>query len=334
MSTRLPPLPLLSATPGAMLQTSQLPESPFTVRDLSRLGLTRRTLRQWVDRGLVRRVVRGAYVPASLRDTPGSRARAIALVVAPGQVVTDRTAAYIHGIDTLTYAEHDVPPPVDVCALRGQEPTSRRGTWGRTRDLAGQDIMRIGTVDVTTPLRTALDLGCLLRRREAMAALDAFCRVHGLTRADLERGAARYRRRRGVVQLRELVGLVDPRAESARESWTRLELHDAGLPTPEPQLWIEVDGVARYRLDLAYEFSRVAVEYDGFDSHERTPEQLAHDEERRRWLREHGWTVIVIRVGDFSGERLDRWLGEVRSALVPDYSAVRAMERNARLGRA
>ena len=32
------------------------------------------------------------------------------------------------------------------------------------------------------------------------------------------------------------------------------------------------------------------------------------------------WTVIVVRRGDFTGERLDRWLGELRDALQPDYS--------------
>ena len=42
--------------------------------------------------------------------------------------------------------------------------------------------------------------------------------------------------------MRELIALVDPRAESARESWTRLAIHDAGIVAPEPQVWIEIDG--------------------------------------------------------------------------------------------
>ena len=77
------------------------------------------------------------------------------------------------------------------------------------------------------------------------------------------RALARYRRRRGVIQLRQLVQLVDPRVESERESWVLLAIHDAGLPLPEPQYWIEIDGVPTYRLDFAYPRLRVCVEYDG-----------------------------------------------------------------------
>ncbi|HET6168234.1 MAG TPA: hypothetical protein VFE07_15495 [Marmoricola sp.] len=180
--------------------------------------------------------------------------------------------------------------------------------------------MIVAGVAVTTPLRTALDLGCNLRRRDALAALDQFMRLHDIDRDALTRASARYFRRRGVVQLRQLIPLADPRAESQRESWTRLEIIDAGIPCPEPQVWIEVDGVPTYRLDLAYPILRVAVEYDGEEFHDRTEAQRRADAQRRDWLKEHGWTVIVVRKGDFHGEGLRRWLGELRAALRPTYT--------------
>jgi hypothetical protein len=180
--------------------------------------------------------------------------------------------------------------------------------------------MIIGGVRVTTPIRTALDLGCQLRRREAYAALNAFARQHELRVETLRAAAQRFRRRRGVRQLRELLGLIDPRVESARESWTLLAIYDAGLPLPEPQVWIEIDGRPTYRLDLAYRLSKVCVEYDGFDFHERDAGQRAYDEERRDWLRHDGWIVIVVRRGDFTGDALERWLRELREALRPTYS--------------
>jgi hypothetical protein len=235
-------------------------------------------------------------------------------------VVTDRTAAWLHGIDAHVHAEHDVMPVIETCALRGREPTTISGVDGRTRDLLPADVMVIHGVLVTTPMRTALDLGCCLRRREAYAVLNAFARRFGLTATDYERALVRYRRRRGVVQLRELVSLVDPRIESERESWVLLAINDAGLPLPEPQYWIEIDCVPTYRLDFAYARLRVCVEYDGFDAHERTKEQKEADRSRRKWLRENGWTVIVVRRGDFGRAALDSWLGELRQALVPSYS--------------
>lgn len=299
---------------------TDLPQQPFTTAHAQVLGISRKQLSAAEAHGSLRRVLRGVYVPAHLSDTVELRAACAALVVAPGSVVRDRTAAWIHGVDVLTHAEHEVLPSVETCVPRFRAPSDRCGVDGGTRDLAPEDVMTVHGVLVTTPLRTALDLGCHLRRRDALAALDQFMRLHGLTHQEMGRAVGRYFRRRGVVQLRRLIPLADERAESPRESWTRLEIIDAGLPTPVLQHWVEVHGVPTYRLDHAYPRHRVAVEYDGEDFHDRTEEQRRNDRERRDWLVQHGWTVIVVRRGDFSGSGLDRWLGELRLALRPTYS--------------
>ncbi len=270
------------------------------------------------------------YVAADVEDTVDLRVAALALVLGPDQIVCDRTAAWVHDIDVLTYGELDVLPPIETCVLPGGVPCKREAADGHTRDLSSGEIMTIGAIRVTTPLRTALDLGAILQRADALAALDAFRRRHGLTVHQLTIGCGRFRRRRGVIQLRELIVLSDPRSESFRESWTRLAIHDAGLPAPEPQVWIQIDGIPTYRLDLAYRRRRIAVEYDGWEAHERTPEQRKHDNARRKWLRDNGWTVIVVRSGDFTGEALDRWITELREALRAAYSNRRPMERGAR----
>ena len=166
-------------------------------------------------------------------------------------------------------------------------------------------------IRVTTPVRTAVDLACGLRRREALAALDAMARECGVTVAAMNALLRRYRRRRGVIQARELVQLADPRSESSGESWTRLEIHDHGLPAPVPQYWVTVDGRPTYRLDLAYPHARVAVEYDGEEFHS-TLRQRQHDEERREWLRRHGWHVIVVTKHSFSPDALAAWTDELR----------------------
>lgn len=297
-----------------------LPTRPFTTAQARDLDLSRKRLALCLRDGLLRRVLHGVYLRSDQPDTVETRVACAALVIAPGSVVRDRTAAWIHGISVLTAAEQEVLPPIETCVRRFCAPSDRVGVDGRTRDLAEHDVMSIDGVLVTTPLRTALDLGCNLHRRDALAALDQFMRLHELTRQQLREGAVRYFRRRGVVQLRQLIPIADPRSESVRESWTRLEIIDAGLPAPEPQFWIEVDGVPTYRLDLAYPRHRIAVEYDGEEFHARTEEQRRRDARRRRWLREHGWTVIVVCNGDFGGADLDRWLGELRAALRSRYS--------------
>lgn len=293
------------------------PEVPFNHADLENWGVPLAMLRRAQRHGDVRSVVRGVFVASRVPDSVELRARAVALAVRPHHVVTDRTAAWLHGVDTHVYAELDAVPAIETCALRWHEPTGVPGVDGRTRDLRPPDFMTLHGVRVTTPLRTALDLGCCLRRREAFAAMVMLARLHAFTAHELERELGRYRRRRGVIQLRSLVGLVDPRIESQREAWVFLDIADAGLPLPEPQFWIEIDGVPTYRLDFAYQRSRVCVEYDGEEEH---AGREAEDEERREWLRRNGWTVIVLRIGDFTDARRDHWLRQLRASLVPAYS--------------
>jgi hypothetical protein len=217
-------------------------------------------------------------------------------------------------VECFDYAELDRTPPIECYVLRGHDPADRHECAGGTRDLLPEDWLEIGGVRVTTPLRTTMDLGCTLSRRKALAAMDALMRAYGFSHADMRRLLPRYFRRRGVVQLRELLPLVDPRAESRGESWTRLEIHDRGLPSPEPQYWVLVAGAPTYRLDLAYPHARVAVEYDGEEFHS-SDEDRAADRKRRRWLRDHGWTVIVVDKNSFTEEAANVWVAELRAAL-------------------
>lgn len=302
------------------MEITDFPGRPFHIRDLGALGLTYRKVEMAVSDGLLRRVTRGVYQRVDLPDTHETRVAALALAIAADHVAVDRTAAALLGVDVVTWGEHAAPPPVEVCALRGSNPTHLPEARGRSRDLPPEDITEIDGIKVTTPLRTAMDLGCNLRRREALAAMICLARVYGLAVEQLQRALPRFKGRRGVRQLRGLVPLVDPRIESAREAWTWLEIWLAGLPLPEPQFWILIDAIPTYRLDFAWEHLRVCIEYDGWEAHERTPEQKEYDELRRQWLRDNGWTVIVIRRGDFSGAALTRWIDELRAALQPSYT--------------
>lgn len=302
-----------------MDESQNWPATPFTRADLPALGRTVSDLRCALRQDELRPAVRGVFLRTDVEDSLALRAQVIARAASPHHVVTDRTAAWLHGVDAHVYAEHDGVPSVETCALRGHEPTSVAGADGRTRDLLPQDVMVVLGVRVTTPLRTALDLGCCLRRREAFATLNDFAHKYGFTAEDYVRELGRYRRRRGVVQLRGLIGLVRPQVESPRESWLLLEIADAALPLPEAQFWIEVDGVPTYRLDFAYPRRKVCVEYDGDEAHS-SEGQRARDADRRAWLRAHGWIVIVVRNGDFTGGALERWIAELRAALHPTYS--------------
>ncbi|CAN5160942.1 hypothetical protein BH09ACT11_BH09ACT11_22360 [soil metagenome] len=262
-------------------------------------------------------------MPGSVEDSIELRSHCAALVIPPHHIAVDRTAAWIHGIDTHAWGEHDSVVPVEFSALRGHRRSERNGIDGHVRDLATRDLMMVRDLRVTTPLRTALDLGCHLRKREAIAALVEFARLHDITPESMARELPRFRGRRGVVQLRSLIQFVDSRLESPRESWTWLELIEAGIPLPEIQFWVEEDGVQLFRLDFAWPRRRVALEYDGRDFHRLTADQIDQDRERRAWLRDHGWTIVVVGLGDFSAPSRERWVAELRQALRPAYTTRR-----------
>jgi hypothetical protein len=288
------------------------PATPFTA---ATAACSRAHLRKAIESREVIRPIRGGYIRADIELTEIVRAQVAALVTGETAVLCDRTAAWVLGVDCFDYAELDVSPPLESCVLRGHEPTERPEVRGRTRDLRDDDIVVIGGVRVTSPLRTAADLLCLLPRRQALAAADALMRLHGFTVADLRRLLVRYFRRRGVVQARNLAPLVDGRSESTGESWTRIEIVDHGLAVPQPQYWVNIDGVPTYRLDLAYPHARIAIEYDGADHHS-SPADRRRDEKRRAWLRAHGWRVIVLTKQSFTDTAIAAWIGELRSMLV------------------
>ncbi len=182
------------------------------------------------------------------------------------------------------------------------------------RDLSASDVTSIGGLTLTVPVRTSLDLACHRRRYDALAAMDALARAQGVGAQELLRELPRFRRRRGVVQARKLVPLVDGRAESQGESFVRLAILDVGLPAPVPQFHVVVDGVMRYRLDLAYPHMKICVEYDGEEFHS-SQQQREADERRRNRLRDQGWLVIVVRKDGFKGPALDEWLHRLRDAI-------------------
>lgn len=266
--------------------------------------------------GDLRTVFRGVYVGRDVEDSLATRAQAAALILGPEHVVCDRAAAFLHGVDAYGVRESQ-SRPLETCVRRGGTRTRRSAIDGRERDLAAYDVEARVELQLTTPLRTALDLGCSLPRHRALGAMDAIARSHGLDRTSLDVGSRRFRGRRGVLQLRSLIPLVDPRAESPRESWIRLEIADAGLPRPEVQWWVVEDGAELWRLDLAYPDHKIAVEYDGEQFHRQTTAQIAHDSQRRRWLREHGWTVIVVTKADVRAQADAMWVQRLREALTP-----------------
>ncbi|MGZ6976847.1 MAG: endonuclease domain-containing protein [Acidimicrobiia bacterium] len=82
------------------------------------------------------------------------------------------------------------------------------------------------------------------------------------------------------------------RAESRPEIRLLRVLVAGGLPTPEQQHWVRF-GSDRFRTDFAYPSAKLAIEYDGWDTH-RTRSSFDADRRRDRILALNGWVVLRI----------------------------------------
>ncbi|RNL79515.1 type IV toxin-antitoxin system AbiEi family antitoxin domain-containing protein [Nocardioides marmorisolisilvae] len=227
-----------SLHPSALLE-------PFTPAMAARAGIGRSALERLLRQGRIIRVLRGVYLDAEVDPDRSLRARALALVVGRRHLVVDRTAAWVHGGERIEPAARTAVP----LDLHG-----RRRHLGGELPLGPQDVVRLGPVRVTSPLRTALDVARRLAPDRALAALDGMLRSGSLEHRRLLAAAGSLLGQPGATQGRELIAMADARAVDGAESVLRLCWLNARMPTPVPGL--VVNG---HRLALALPTQRFAV---------------------------------------------------------------------------
>ncbi|BBY59727.1 endonuclease domain-containing protein [Mycolicibacterium sarraceniae] len=226
-------------------------------------------------------------------------------------IVMGLTAAGLHGAKWL-----DDSLPVELVAANARPP---RGVSTHDLSLQVGERMVLGGLPVTTPLRTAFDIGRRRPTRVAVARMDALLRATGIGVPDISTMAMQHPGARGLRQLESVLALVDAGAQSPRESWLRLTLINAGLPRPQTQVPVQCpDSFTTYYLDMGWEDIMVGVEYDG-DHHRTDRWQYAKDNRRREDLERLGWVVIRVLASDTTGDIVHR----VRDAFARRASSLR-----------
>ena len=246
---------------------------PFTPAMAREVGIPRSVLDRMLRDGLVHRVLRGVYAASTATSSLGFRAAAVGLAMGRRGIVVDRTAAWVHGVPILE--DHELVP-LDVLVCEGSR--TARGQ----RHLAARDVELIGEVRLTTPLRTALDLGRLLAPGPALGAMDALLRGGTFTHTGLLAELARFSGQRGIGQLRTLVAQVDARSISRAESELRLHWHAARLPTPIAGMPVAA-GHRLVRLSLGVE----RRQFGAVLAHQVSADELVA-------LEGAGWWIVVL----------------------------------------
>lgn len=269
-------------------------DRPFTTAEAHAAGVSRRQLDAWVAHDVLRHPIRGVFHARQLTDSLDLRLAVLRTVVPEHCVVTDRTAGWLWGADmALAPGDHLVVPRAHVFCPPGLR--LRNGlAWSGERRLRATDVVVLSGLRVTTPLRTACDLGRLLTRDRAFAAMDAMAGLGAFSVAELGQEVERFKGYRGVCQLRGLPPFVDPGAQSPPESILRLRWLDVGLPRPVCQVPVRSPYGTTWWVDLGLPERRFGAEYDGAEFH--GDDRREHDERRRAWLAEgEGWDIVVVR---------------------------------------
>lgn len=246
--------------------------------------LTRHELQRWY-----RPIYRGVYLPKQQEPSLRDRTRGALLTCRRSAVVGGIAASALHGAKWI-----EPSTPIELLA-----PSARpqRGLLVRNERLADDEITCVAGIPVTTPTRTAFDIGRRMQRDEAVARLDALMYATPFSVADVLLLAERYPGARGLRRLRAALPLVDGGAASPKETWLRLLLIDAGFPRPVTQIPV-VDGWRPVRiLDMGWEDLKVAAEYDG-DQHRTNRKAYARDILCQEKLQRLGWIVVRVVAGD------------------------------------
>jgi very-short-patch-repair endonuclease len=201
-------------------------------------------------------------------------------------VVSGLAASAMHGAKWI-----DDDSPVELIWRNARAP---KGVVTRTDSVLAEEIQKLNGLALTTPERTAFDIGRRGRLDDAIARLDALAHATDFKVSGVEELAARHRHTRGLRHLEAALNLMDAGAESPKETWLRLLIIRAGYPRPRTQIPVlSPDGRRWYYLDMGWEDLKLAVEYDG-DHHRTDRKRFAYQIERAEDIHERGWLVVTV----------------------------------------
>ncbi|ORA36991.1 endonuclease domain-containing protein [Mycobacterium aquaticum] len=256
--------------------------SPFIGSEALACGaLNRYELRRYY-----RPLMPNIYLDKRIAPTLQRRTQAAWLWSQRQGVVAGLAASALHGAKWI--GDDD---PIELIWANARPPKS---VITRAELLLPVESQRLDELSVTTPERTAFDLGRRGSLGEAVARLDARGNATGLKALDVLELAARHRHVRGLRQLEAALDLYDPGAQSPQETWLRLMIIDARYPRPQTQIPVlGPNGQPRYYLDMGWEEHMLAAEYDGAQH----ADALGYDIIRQEYVASLGWTTIRVAAG-------------------------------------
>ena len=258
-------------------------------RHLNHTGYDDRTLRRAAARGRLTRLRSGAYVATEVWAALTSEDRRRLEVAAAHEIGRDdfvashRSAAALWEVPSIRRYDGLVHARVSIAAGTRTEHGFRKHA---VRDTA-LHVVAIHGIPCTTLERTILDLAATEPFAVAVVAADWALRKH-TDREALARALDELSPRQGRKRIEAVLDFADPAAGSPGESWSRVQMKEAGLTLPLLQVPMSDRAGLIGIVDFFWPELGVIGEFDGKEKfvnrtmlRGRTPSEVLDDEKHR-----------------------------------------------------
>jgi Protein of unknown function (DUF559) len=261
------------------------------------------------------RLFHDTYVSSSQMINLRLRARTIMKRLPAATHVSHHTAVRLWG--------GVAPDSADIhVSMASRQARCRRAGVAAHLESASAETTMCDGIPISTPVQAFLDLASAgASLVDLVIAGDSLVRANDLD-PQLFMAAAEAFHGRNARRARMAASLVRAGVDSPMETRLRLLIVFAGLPEPQVNFIVRVAGSKwRWRFDLCYPEYKLIIEYDG-RQHAYDSEQWSHDLERREWLDQDGWRILVVISEGIYGDPL-RTLHRVMTALEERGARVR-----------
>jgi very-short-patch-repair endonuclease len=229
-----------------------------TLAQLVGLGLTRAAVAGRMRRCRLLPLYRGVYAVGHPAVTENGRLIAAVYACGAGALLSHRSAGVIHGLVRSSV------PMIDVTVPHAR--TARDGiSLHRSRALAPADRTRVDQIPVTSVARTLVDLADVLTDERLAKAIHRAEILRVFDLRAIEEALARVPGRKGRHRLHRVLAAYQPEPHFLRsraERRLKALCKERGLPLPQ----FNVD-VAGYEVDAYWPDARLALEFDGAETH-------------------------------------------------------------------
>jgi very-short-patch-repair endonuclease len=295
---------------AAIAAIAEAQHGVFSRQQALDVGLSGRQIQSRIAKLLWEAAFRGVYRIVGAPETLQQSAMAAALYAGDGALISHGTAGVLWEIEGAR------SKGIELWVSQAQRSTLDGLVLHRGTRLDRADRTVMGSIPITTPVRTLIDLSARMEDARLLTAAEAAFRrglctpERLLVRAHILRNSGRP----GAGRLADL--LADrgaaPALESTLEAKVWLLVRRSGVPVPQRQYWVSLPG-GRYRLDFAWPEQKVGLECDGWEHHGRHS-AFSPDRARLAEFAAAHWQILPVTWTTCTREpeRVDRWL---RSAL-------------------